>query len=393
MSNQEGAVKSQQKNSTTAPAKNVYKEVPNIIKKEENFVCGVCTTEYSDYKASLMCLSKCLNTYFQNRKIRAVKKNNKIEYKCDICGAVLNDKDAALKHYIADKSKIIKLLKMAFDKYNTAGLKTAMVMENKKPKVEIKYRKEGQEPFRRHDAKYICAVCGKSFFTKMEVEECFMKHPLLEMKAKKPKEEEVKYRKEGQEPFRRHDAKYVCTVCGQKFFTKMEVEECFMKHPVESADDAPQKPTAPSPAPLPVQETTPKKPETAQEASKQVIMREPGQTPFNRDGAKYVCSACRGIYFTKMDVEACFQSHPESDGMVNDDAPKETPSPQKQAVAKEEPPEEATVAPPPGKEEVTRSKGQEPFHRDGAKYVCSACGTVYFTKFEVEQCFTSHPEE
>ena len=33
-------------------------------------------------------------------------------------------------------------------------------------------------------------------------------------------------------PFTRHDASYVCTVCKAKFFTKVDVEEHFLKHPL-----------------------------------------------------------------------------------------------------------------------------------------------------------------
>jgi hypothetical protein len=30
---------------------------------------------------------------------------------------------------------------------------------------------------------------------------------------------------------------------------------------------------------------------------------------FKRDGAKYVCTKCKAKYFTKDDVEKCFDSH------------------------------------------------------------------------------------
>ncbi len=44
-------------------------------------------------------------------------------------------------------------------------------------------------------------------------------------------EEEGPFREPGMKPFKRHDAKYVCSVCETKFFTKSEVEECFFSHP------------------------------------------------------------------------------------------------------------------------------------------------------------------
>ncbi len=49
-----------------------------------------------------------------------------------------------------------------------------------------------------------------------------------------PKEEEkpVLYRKPNQKPFARENAQYRCTVCNEKFFTKMEVENHFLEHPL-----------------------------------------------------------------------------------------------------------------------------------------------------------------
>jgi hypothetical protein len=45
----------------------------------------------------------------------------------------------------------------------------------------------------------------------------------------------------------------------------------------------------------------------------EVLFRVPGQKPFKRADAKYVCTVCATKYFTKGDVEACFQSHPLKD--------------------------------------------------------------------------------
>ncbi len=39
-------------------------------------------------------------------------------------------------------------------------------------------------------------------------------------------------RKPGQKPFTRHEARYLCTVCKEKFFTKTEAEGHFLQHPL-----------------------------------------------------------------------------------------------------------------------------------------------------------------
>ena len=52
--------------------------------------------------------------------------------------------------------------------------------------------------------------------------------------GQKPKQiqKRVYYRKPNQKPFSRENAQYRCTVCNEKFFTKMEVETHFEGHPL-----------------------------------------------------------------------------------------------------------------------------------------------------------------
>lgn len=45
------------------------------------------------------------------------------------------------------------------------------------------------------------------------------------------------YREPGMKPFKRADARYVCTACSSKYFTKNEVEQCFMDHPIRPGSD------------------------------------------------------------------------------------------------------------------------------------------------------------
>lgn len=45
-------------------------------------------------------------------------------------------------------------------------------------------------------------------------------------------EKPILYRKPGQKPFARENAQYRCTVCNERFFTKIEVETHFEEHPL-----------------------------------------------------------------------------------------------------------------------------------------------------------------
>jgi hypothetical protein len=51
--------------------------------------------------------------------------------------------------------------------------------------------------------------------------------------------------------------------------------------------------------------------DSAESGKKEVrIQWKPGLKPFHRLGAQYVCNACKEKYFSKVEVEACYKSHP-----------------------------------------------------------------------------------
>lgn len=52
-----------------------------------------------------------------------------------------------------------------------------------------------------------------------------------EIQAPEEEEESGPFREPSMKPFKRHDAKYVCSACGSTFFTRSDVEECFFSHP------------------------------------------------------------------------------------------------------------------------------------------------------------------
>ena len=54
-----------------------------------------------------------------------------------------------------------------------------------------------------------------------------------ESSVENPKEPQGPFRKPGQKTFIRKDARYECTVCKSYYFTRDEVEKCFMGHPLE----------------------------------------------------------------------------------------------------------------------------------------------------------------
>ncbi len=213
--------------------------------------------------------------------------------------------------------------------------------------------KKDKDKFIRSGARYVCRACNEQFFTKMEVVACFDKHlsggsveaeesedsagdttddaaeqvtaasdampsesvvspeePSWEEAFEESEQGGAPVQESGQEAsasvseaskFSRDGAKYVCTKCNQKYFTKQEVLDCFDSdcltdpHSIgswagEGADD-----TSESDGGVPAASLA--KRDKSQEHK------------FSRDGAKYICKSCGKRHFTRSEVIACFDSH------------------------------------------------------------------------------------
>lgn len=199
--------------------------------------------------------------------------------------------------------------------------------------------------------------------------------------------------KKDKDKFIRNGARYVCRACNEKYFTKMEVINCFDKHLGLGIDQDSSNVDSVQPDPSQKPSTVEDNWDDAFEESEtfsgsqadanQESQNQPGPEvseaqKFERNGSKYVCKKCKQAYFTKQEVIDCFDSDclsdPQSIGTWSGESTEDP----------------ADVASSAGNSDGGDRSQEQKFTRDGAKYVCKACGKRHFTKAEVITCFDSH---
>ena len=153
------------------------------------------------------------------------------KYTCKLCSKAHFTRDAVIQCYNSHDGAPIK-------KEKKAGIVLTSTKEEKEDFAKERAQKLGnvsdKDKFMRDGSKYICKACGKGFFTKMEVVKCFDGHLGIE-EEEEPEESqsssELPLARDAHLPekqkFKRDGAKYVCRKCSKKYFTKMEVIECF----------------------------------------------------------------------------------------------------------------------------------------------------------------------
>lgn len=189
------------------------------------------------------------------------------------------------------------------------------------------------------------------------------------------KAKKIKVKKDS-DKFIRDGARYVCRVCSNKFFTRVEVIQCFDDHLNPNA--ASQKSSHESEAPTQEFGEIAKASMDIPVLSEQDLenrQNRPDEEKFIRDGAKYVCNACQKKFFERKEAIACFNR-----GCVE-----VVPSKDEEAEAESF---EERVA----KGILFRVDHSEDhkFYRNGSKYVCRACKKSHFTKDEATSCYDSH---
>ena len=153
--------------------------------------------------------------------------------------------------------------------------------------------KKDAEIFEKTPSGFICRKCKQSYKVRNEVISCYQTHLKEEFRSHSKKgveaidtRQNAKSAAKNTDKFKRDGAKYLCGDCGQKFFTKLEVLECYNSHQGKSL-----------------------KKEASPQKNIKSIKAKNEADKYKRDGAKYICKACSGKFFTKMEVVACFDSH------------------------------------------------------------------------------------
>lgn len=243
-------------------------------KIHNGFLCGVCRRTYAEEGEARTCVTGCVSPY-ANFTIDTLVRGMKTRYRCPFCYREYLDSNAANSCLARCKRHIyavtgaapykdayehdLKLVKDEIPEFavsvsrkdNALGLRnnrptlaeiTAKTSSQEAPQapkkekksvapLELSYAKQGSQTAPAEAPKPApkpSAPAAIPAFTEPVPEAAPLPEP-----EKVVYDPNVKYRESGQKPFIRDNARYVCTVCNQKFFTKSEVEACFESHPLK----------------------------------------------------------------------------------------------------------------------------------------------------------------
>lgn len=178
------------------------KSVPRLIRQDATMFCGICRTKYFTRQEAIDCVEKCMPSFFESHCVSSVQSGNSTAYKCDICGTMFASKAKAdsCNHHCQEKARrnLEEAKGELSQKHGNEATSAASVAVTDKKKSDAPSgqskpaaaakpaanenssfaKRSGQKPFFRDGARYICTACKKKYFTKNEVEDCYDSHPL-----------------------------------------------------------------------------------------------------------------------------------------------------------------------------------------------------------------------
>lgn len=199
------------------------KAVPRVLRQAEKFFCGICRSKFFSGSEANGCLDKCIPGFLEQQCITSRQVQIRVLYTCSLCAKDRSDrktaeiclkkcKDAVLEgtfgrpKEVADKIRAQRLAQQKADAENADDLAKEQIEEQIAAAKAVQAaataggekiaaipsaaativrsaaasnftRKPNQKPFYRDGARYICSACKEKFFTKSEVEACFENHP------------------------------------------------------------------------------------------------------------------------------------------------------------------------------------------------------------------------
>ena len=194
----------------------------------QTYMCLLCGKTYTNQEDTALCvirdlqvsrfpkvLGDHLHNLFSSLAEKAEKtKRDKLTSRQGTIGSSIPKNSVAYRaslHAVPNQTEGSENTEMATDEVNVSSAESDVMQAQAEPAVEpppmeeesvstgdpmdhesdikqtpqevekpVLYRKPNQKPFSRENAQYRCSVCNEKFFTKMEVETHFLEHPLVE---------------------------------------------------------------------------------------------------------------------------------------------------------------------------------------------------------------------
>jgi hypothetical protein len=408
-------------------------KLKRVIKRGDEFLCGICHRRYEHQTQALSCLKSCSASFLNDDSVG--EKEGKGRFQCRYCRRLYSERGAALDcarlcrskaksrletaqkgaqpQSLAEKRRILEQLggnEAVAASHNTkkspvtgspathsparthgdakrsnrpTTSASAAAAENRASAAKQRPAQPRQRPAAVRKPSASSQSSGPSSAAAQASVQAPVSPPAAEAAPADqggltPRQLEYMEKakrlnvKRDKDKFVRSGAQYVCRVCNEKYYTKVEVLDCFDAHlqPRPAADDnAAMPPVASGTAPA-----GSGGPGHGAPTSSATAPADSG-VKLSRDGKGYICQHCEHKYATQEEAGECFKKDKAQDS----------------AAKMERDAEIDEKAAKGGLFRLDQSQDDKSkFRRDGARYVCRACRKRYFSRSEVIECFDSH---
>ncbi|SMF47332.1 hypothetical protein [Pseudobacteriovorax antillogorgiicola] len=323
-----------------------------VIKQGRNYICGLCGRVHKFPQTAEDCVERCFQKSISQDGVAEKTVKSKKKYRCSFCKRVYPSlteaKDCVekCKQKAKKKREREKAIKTHSDKQMADRAKLlAMISQNAAQEADEQGLTSDSRVAKRGRS-FVCLRCQSIYPTTREARECADRHM---SGPKQSYAERVAKAKEAAQARRNNLAREGREAAP---VAKPRPTVVHSDHGIRPEFKKPSQPTSRGDSDI-----------------------------FVRDGANYVCRLCNKSYFTKADVLDCYESHQGQDSKKEKQAGIKLPSTNPDSTddfARERALKLGNVS------------DKDKFMRDGAKYICKACGKGYFTKMEVIKCFDKH---
>jgi hypothetical protein len=192
--------------------RNYVGAITRVYRRSGEHFCGICRSGYHSDSAAHQCLRDCFTEYMQLSPV--VRKPNGKEFRCRLCARDYTDANAAQACAVACRTEVENKFKRLAELEGVDLTAGAPRRASRLRKWQVIATPQKQQPAEENIPLDIAPP------TETPEETATSAAAQEPEKKKKP---DKKWVREG--------AEYVCTICQKHYYTKVETQQCFDSHP------------------------------------------------------------------------------------------------------------------------------------------------------------------
>lgn len=207
-----------------------------VVRCEGAFICGLCRGQYQHEPEALSCLRRCWSEVLQSEGVLTYRERAGLRYKCRFCARRHEQRQAAQECAEACKSRFQQRQEFEFALlvHEAEGDLPPPPVRRSARKVQPSLRllpsavKKTKKP-RPQPVLVAAPTPAPQLGAEAGVVSADVAASDAPMEAV-PKVKTVRDISRDKDVFYREGAKYMCKVCSKDYFTKLEVQQCYMSH-------------------------------------------------------------------------------------------------------------------------------------------------------------------